>query len=252
VTTNGAAEAREGPALLEVDAVDFSYGHVQVLFDVHLDVYEGEVLALLGTNGAGKSTLLRVISGLGRPDRGQVRFNGVTVTSAGATARVRSGIVQVCGGRGVFGPLSVRENLTAGAFTYRRDKARVATRMGEMLELFPTLGARLEQPAETLSGGEQQMLAIAKALMLDPKLLMIDELSLGLAPVVVQELLAVVEQLKAAGTTMVIVEQSVNVALALADRAVFMEKGAVRFSGPAADLIERDDLVRAVFLGSGD
>jgi ABC-type branched-subunit amino acid transport system ATPase component len=237
--------------VLGVEGVDFSYGQVQVLFDVHLEVFDGEVLALLGTNGAGKSTLLRVISGLARPDGGTVRFDGKAITAEDPTSRVRRGIVQVCGGKGVFAPLSVRENLAAAAFTYRRDKARLGRRTAEMLELFPVLGERLEQPAGTLSGGEQQMLAIAKALMLEPRLLMIDELSLGLAPVVVQELLRVVEHFKARGTTMVIVEQSVNVALALADRAVFMEKGEVRFSGPAADLLERDDLVRAVFLGAG-
>jgi ABC-type branched-subunit amino acid transport system ATPase component len=235
--------------LLEVANVDFSYGHLQVLFDVSIDVRDGEVLALLGTNGAGKSTLLRVISGLAPPDRGVVRFDREDVTDTTAGHRVRLGIVQISGGKAVFGSLSVGENLRAGAHTYKWQKQRIRDRCDAALALFPRLGERLDQQAGTLSGGEQQMLAIAKALMLDPKVLIIDELSLGLAPVVVQELLGVVEQLKERGTTMVIVEQSVNVALALAERAVFMEKGEVRFTGRAADLLERDDLVRAVFLG---
>jgi ABC-type branched-subunit amino acid transport system ATPase component len=239
----------DAPPLLEVCNLDFSYGHLQVLFDVSIDVRDGEVLALLGTNGAGKSTLLRVISGLAPPDRGVVRFDREDVTAASAGHRVRLGIVQISGGKAVFGSLSVGDNLRAGAHTYKWQKQRIRDHCEAALALFPRLGERLDQQAGTLSGGEQQMLAIAKALMLDPKVLIIDELSLGLAPVVVQELLGVVEQLKERGTTMVIVEQSVNVALALAERAVFMEKGEVRFTGRAADLLERDDLVRAVFLG---
>ena len=235
--------------MLEVANVDFSYGHLQVLFGVSIDVRDGEVLALLGTNGAGKSTLLRVISGLAPPDRGVVCFDGEDLTPTTAAHRVRLGIVQISGGKAVFGSLTVGENLRAGAHTYKWQKQRIRDRCEAALALFPGLGARLGQQAGTLSGGEQQMLAIAKALMLDPKVLIIDELSLGLAPVVVQELLGVVEALKGRGVTMVIVEQSVNVALALAERAVFMEKGEVRFTGRAADLLERDDLVRAVFLG---
>jgi ABC-type branched-subunit amino acid transport system ATPase component len=236
--------------LLQVRHLDFSYGQVQVLFGVNLDVREGEVLALLGTNGAGKSTLLRAISGLGAADRGSVRFAGETVTLADPRDRVRLGIVQMPGGKSVFPSLSVRENLLSGAYTFIWDRDRVAARVDAVLELFPVLEDRLEQRAGTLSGGEQQMLGLAIALLLEPKLLLIDELSLGLAPVVVQQLLAIVEHLKQTGLTMVIVEQSINVALAIADRAVFMERGQVRFEGPAADLLDRDDLVRAVFLGS--
>jgi ABC-type branched-subunit amino acid transport system ATPase component len=236
-------------ALLQVHHLDFSYGQVQVLFDVSIDVYPGEVLAILGTNGAGKSTLLRVISGLAQPDRGVLRLGHRTITFSDPAARVGLGIVQVAGGKAVFGPLSVRENLVAGAYRYKWDRPRIKRRTAEVVELFPRLGERLDQAAGTLSGGEQQMLAIAKALMLDPKILIVDELSLGLAPVVIQQLLGVIERLKGERMTMVIVEQSVNVALAVADRAIFMEKGQVRFTGPAAELMERDDLVRAVFLG---
>jgi ABC-type branched-subunit amino acid transport system ATPase component len=220
-----------------------------VLFEIDMDVREGEVLALLGTNGAGKSTLLRAISGLGYPDRGELRLHGSTITFADSEERVKRGIVQVAGGKGVFPTLTVAENLTAGAYTYIWDRRRVQRRAEEVLELFPVLQERTNQLAGSLSGGERQMLAICKGLMLEPKLLLLDELTMGLAPVVVQKILPTIETLKAQGMTIVIVEQSVNIALSLADRAVFMEKGRVRFEGPAKDLLERDDLVRAVFLG---
>lgn len=238
--------------ILQVRNLDFSYGQVQVLFDVSLDVKEGEVLALLGTNGAGKSTLLKAISGIGLADRGVVRFRGQTITFADPGDRVRLGIVQVPGGKAIFPTLTVRENLMAGAYTLISKNDEVEQRIARAVRLFPVLGERMQQPAGTLSGGEQQMLGIAQALLIDPAVLLIDELSLGLAPVVVQHLLEVVEELKQQGITMVIVEQSVNVALAIADRAVFMEKGEVRFEGPAQELMERDDLIRAVFLGEKD
>jgi ABC-type branched-subunit amino acid transport system ATPase component len=208
------------------------------------------VLALLGTNGAGKSTLLRAVSGLLTPSRGVIRLDGRTITFTDATTRVGLGVVQVPGGKAVFPSLTVAENLLAGAHRYGWDRARIANRVSAVIELLPRLGERFDQTAASLSGGEQQMLAIGKALLLEPRVLLIDELSLGLAPVVVQDLLAVVEQLKAAGVTMVLVEQSLNVALSVADRAVFMEKGELRFTGSAAELLARDDLARAVFLGS--
>jgi ABC-type branched-subunit amino acid transport system ATPase component/predicted MFS family arabinose efflux permease len=238
-------------AMLQVRGLDFSYGAVQVLFDVSIDVKEGEVLALLGTNGAGKSTLLRAISGLSYPDRGTIRLGGRTITFSEPGVRVNLGVVQVPGGKATFPSLSVQENLRAAGYPLRRDGRLLDERIDEVLELFPILRERLSQPAGTLSGGEQQMLAIAGALLLRPKILLIDELSLGLAPVVVQQLLDIVARLKATGLTMVIVEQSVNIALAIADRAVFMEKGQVKFEGPAEELRDRDDLVRAVFLGAG-
>jgi ABC-type branched-subunit amino acid transport system ATPase component len=235
--------------LLEVRDVDFSYGPVQVLFGVDLEVARGEVLALLGTNGAGKSTLLRAISGLGRVDAGRIVFDGADITDSEPGERVRRGIVQMPGGKAIFPDLTVAENLQAASYTFIWDRPRVAAQVRRSLELFPVLGERMDQPAATLSGGEQQMLGLATALLLEPAILLIDELSLGLAPIVVEQLLQVVSELRETGLTIVIVEQSVNVALAVADRAVFMEKGAVRFEGPAADLLERDDLVRAVFLG---
>ncbi|MCI3948392.1 MAG: transporter related [Acidimicrobiales bacterium] len=234
---------------LQVRNLDYSYGPVQVLFDVGLEVRKGEVLALLGTNGAGKSTLLRALSGLGIPDRGVVRLKGRTLTYVDAEVRFREGVVQLRGGHGVFPELTVEENLRAALLGTPRGTTDGAARTGAVLELFPALSSQRRLAARDLSGGQQQMLALAMALLHDPELLLIDELSLGLAPVVVQELLTVVERLKGEGLTMVVVEQSVNVALAVADRAVFMEKGRVRFEGPAEELARRDDLVRAVFLG---
>ncbi len=235
---------------IQVNAVDFSYGPVQVLFDVGFEVHRGEVLALLGTNGAGKSTILRVISGLGTPERGVVRLNGRTITYATPEQRTRMGIHLLLGGKGVFGSMSVRQNLVMAAFQYRKDAADVDRRIERVLELFPALRRDENQAAGSLSGGQQQMLALAATLLHDPEVLIIDELSLGLAPVVVQELLGVIEELKSDGLTIIIVEQSLNVALAIADRAVFLEKGRVRFEGDAQELAGRDDLARAVFLGT--
>jgi ABC-type branched-subunit amino acid transport system ATPase component/predicted MFS family arabinose efflux permease len=238
----------ESIPVLQLNHIDFSYGNVQVLFDVGFEVQRGEVLALLGTNGSGKSTALRVAAGL-TPDRGVVRLNGRDITYTTAEQRSRLGLHLLPGGRGVFGDMTVADNLTIGGFSYRSDKEDLRRRKERVLRLFPTLGRLLSRRAGSLSGGEQQMLALAIALLHDPEVLIIDELSLGLAPIVVQELIAVVERLKADGVTMVIVEQSLNVAAAIADRAVFLEKGQVRFEGAIADLIERDDLARAVFLG---
>jgi ABC-type branched-subunit amino acid transport system ATPase component len=234
---------------LQVNAVDFAYGHVQVLFDVGFEVRKGEVLALLGTNGAGKSTILRVIAGLGTPSRGVVRHNGTTITYVAPEQRVRLGIRLLPGGRGVFPQMTVRENLEMGAYIYRGDPEDRERRIARVLDLFQGLAGRERQIAASLSGGQQQMLALAITLLHDPDVLLIDELSLGLSPIVVQELIAIIEQLKGQGMTIVVVEQSLNVALAIADRAVFMEKGQVRFEGSASELAERDDLARAVFLG---
>jgi ABC-type branched-subunit amino acid transport system ATPase component len=239
----------ESIPVLQLNNVDFSYGHVQVLFGVSFEVRRGEVLALLGTNGAGKSTALRVASGLVTSDRGVVRLNGRTITYATPEQRSHLGIHLLPGGRGVFGDMTIFENLEMGAFAYRNDRADMRRRIERVLGLFPALQDARNRRADTLSGGQQQMLALAIAMLHDPQVLMIDELSLGLAPIVVQELIAVVEQLKESGVTMIIVEQSLNVAAAIADRAVFMEKGQVRFEGAIADLVERDDLARAVFLG---
>jgi ABC-type branched-subunit amino acid transport system ATPase component/predicted MFS family arabinose efflux permease len=250
-------EGGQAVPILQVANLDFSYGPVQVLFDVAFEVHRGETVALLGTNGAGKSTVLRVISGLGTPDRGVVRLDGRTITYVSPEDRARLGILQLPGGKGVFPDLTVDQNLAVsarlrpiGERAHERRPGDEAERIERAFELFPELSERRRQAAGDLSGGQQQMLALARVLVHDPEVLLIDELSLGLAPVVVQRLLEVIERLRAAGQTMLIVEQSLNVALAVADRAIFLEKGQVRFEGPARELAERGDLVRAVFLGA--
>ena len=205
------------------------------------------MLALLGTNGAGKSTLLKTISGLVMPDRGVVRMNGRTITLTDPEIRVAMGMSLVPGGEAVFPNQSVAEHLEIWSWLIE-DPVRRRQRIDAALETFPALKLALKSRAGSLSGGQQQMLALSKAVMLEPELLLIDELSLGLAPLVVQDLLEVVQGLRASGVTMVIVEQSVNVALSIADRAIFMERGRIRFEGPANELLERDDLLRAVFL----
>ena len=241
-------ESGEIPAL-QVNNLDFCYGPVQVLFDVGFELRKGETLALLGTNGAGKSTLLRVISGLGTPRRGVVRLGGRTITYTSPQLRAALGVHQLPGGKGVFPGMTVHQNLTMGAYIHRRDRDDVTGRIDRVLELFPDLAQRQDQKAASLSGGQRQMLALARVLLHDPEILLIDELSLGLAPTVVQDLLVIIERLQEQGQTIIIVEQSLNVALAVADRAIFLEKGQIRFEGPAQELLERDDLARAVFLG---
>jgi ABC-type branched-subunit amino acid transport system ATPase component len=239
-------------ARLEVDGIDFSYGPLQVLFDASIHVDEGERVGLLGTNGAGKSTLLRVVGGLVKPSRGVVRFDGKDITGLDPDQRVELGIVQVGGGRATFPTLTVAENICLGGYRFMKDKARVERNLDEALETFPTLRRRLDQQAGTLSGGEQQMMALARAVVAEPQLLVIDELSLGLAPVVMQEIMRMIDALADRGMPMLIVEQSINVALTIAQRAYFMERGAVRFSGATSELLERDDLVRSVFFGATD
>ncbi len=239
----------ENIPVIQVRNLDYSYGLVQVLFDIGLDVHRGEVVALLGTNGAGKSTIIRAISGLGTPDRGVIRLNGRTITYTDAEIRFKVGIVQLRGGAGIFPDLTIGDNLRTSVLASKLDKAEVDARIAEAVSRFPALDGRLGERAGDLSGGQQQMLALAMALMHKPEILIIDELSLGLAPLVVQQLLEVIEELKAQGMTMLIVEQSVNIALSLADRAVFVEKGIVKFEGNAQELLERDDLAEAVFLG---
>lgn len=243
-------ERGEATPALQVANIDFSYGTVQVLFDVNFEVARGECLALLGTNGAGKSTILRVISGLEVPQRGVVRLDGRNVTYVSPEQRVKLGIVSLPGGNGVFPSLTVGQNLAVSAWLDEGGDADVDQRIDEVLELFPELAERQKQPAGSLSGGQQQMLALARVLIHRPEVLVIDELSLGLAPIVVQRMLELIDELRARGQTMIIVEQSLNIALAIADRAVFLEKGEVRFEGAARDLLERDDLARAVFLGT--
>jgi ABC-type branched-subunit amino acid transport system ATPase component/predicted MFS family arabinose efflux permease len=243
-------ELGEAPPALQVVNADFSYGSVQVLFDVNFEIARGECVALLGTNGAGKSTILRIISGLEVPERGVVRLDGRNITYVAPEARVKLGIVQLPGGKGVFPSLTVVQNLAVSARLAGGSRREVDERIAKVLELFPELVAHQRQLARNLSGGQQQMLALARVFIHGPEVLLIDELSLGLAPVVVQRMLELVDRLKERGQTMLIVEQSLNVALAIADRAIFLEKGEVRFEGAAADLLARDDLARAVFFGT--
>jgi ABC-type branched-subunit amino acid transport system ATPase component len=235
-------------SLLKVTDLDVAYGPVQVLFGVDLEVEQGEIVALLGTNGAGKSTLLKAISGLLKPAGGRVELDGEDITGLRADRTAAKGLLQMPGGKGVFPTLTVEENLRLGAWLLRNDKERLAAAQEQAVELFPVLKRRWGALAGDLSGGEQQMLTLAQAFMNEPRLLMIDELSLGLAPAVVGELIDVVRALHHAGTTIIVVEQSVNVALTLAERAVFMEKGQVRFTGATADLLDRPDVLRSVFI----
>ena len=241
--------ADHADALLTVEGLEVGYDGVPVLFGIDLTVGRGEMVALLGTNGAGKSTVLRAISGLSVPSGGRVVFDGQDITGASPSALARAGIVQVPGGRAVFPTLTVDEHLDLAAWTV--DPSAAAEKRAEVLERFPRLAERGEQLAGNLSGGEQQQLALGMAFVMRPRLLLIDELSLGLAPTVVADLAEMLREIHARGTSVVLVEQSVNLALTLADRAYFLEKGQVRFAGPTADLLDRPDVLRAVFLPGG-
>jgi ABC-type branched-subunit amino acid transport system ATPase component/predicted MFS family arabinose efflux permease len=241
-------EASGSQALLLCRGVEVAYDQVQVLFGVDMEVRPGEIVALLGTNGAGKSTLLRAISGTMDPIGGAIFFDGRDITHTDAQATVKLGIVQVPGGKAVFPTLTVAEHLRAAGWLYRDDPEYLKTATEEVLVTFPRLRERIDQMAGNLSGGEQQMLALGMAFIAKPKLLMIDELSLGLAPTIVEQLLGIVRRIQEQGTAIILVEQSINVALSVAERAYFLEKGEVRFEGPTAELIERDDIVRSVFL----
>jgi ABC-type branched-subunit amino acid transport system ATPase component/sugar phosphate permease len=239
----------ELPAL-QIHNLDFFYGTNQVLFDMNLEVAQGEMVALLGTNGAGKSTLLRAVSGLSHPHRGVIRIFGMNSTYLEPEQIIEEGVALLVGGKMTFPGLTVRDNLRVGGHTMRRDRARAAGAVAEALDAFPALKNRLDQPAGTLSGGEQQMLALARVMMTHPRLLLIDELALGLAPMTVDLLMAMVRRINEEGTTVILVEQSLNRAVSLAQRCFFIERGEIRFDGPTAELLERDDLLRPVFLGS--
>jgi branched-chain amino acid transport system ATP-binding protein len=229
--------------------IDVHYDNVQVLFGVNMEVDEGEIVALMGTNGAGKSTLLKAIAGLVQASGGAVVFDGRDMTHTPPDEIAgRRGVVVVPGGMGVFTQLNVGDNLRLAAWNRNARSPEVRAEIERVLTLFPVLRERLHEPAGNLSGGQQQMLTLGMAFISRPRLLMIDELSLGLAPVVVTQLLDVVRSLRDEGTTIILVEQSVNVALTVADRAYFMEKGEVRFEGPTSELLARPDLLRSVFL----
>ena len=235
--------------LLLCRGVNVGYSGVRVLHDVDFEIDEGDIVALLGTNGAGKSTLLKAISGVAEADQGAIIFDGRDITHAPPNEIAHHGIVQIPGGAGVFPGLTVRENLEAAGWINRKDQAALDAGLATVYETFPGLAHRLDEPAANLSGGQQQMLALSMSFLVTPRLLMIDELSLGLAPVIVEQLLAMVRKIAASGVTVILVEQSVNVAMDLADTAYFMERGRIRFHGPTSELASRDDLLRSVFLG---
>ena len=237
---------------LQVRNLDFAYGTQQVLFNVSLDVAEGEIAALLGTNGAGKSTILRAVSGLEHPTRGVVRLFGSNSTYLEAEQILDLGVAMLPGGKTTFPGLTVLDNLRVASHTLRRDGARQRAAIDEVLSAFPQLARRRDAKGGTLSGGEQQMLALGRVMLTKPRLLLIDELTLGLAPKIVEELIAIVRRVNAEGTTILLVEQSVNLALTLADHSFFLERGEVRFDGATAELLTRDDLLRPVFLTGGD
>jgi branched-chain amino acid transport system ATP-binding protein len=243
-----AQAAAESGTLLVCRGVDVAYDQVQVLFDVDFEVASGEIVALLGTNGAGKSTLLRAISGIVDPIGGAIFFEGRDVTHADPNTKSEIGVIQVPGGRGIFPSLTVGENIRAAGWMFRDEPGYRKEAVERVLGYFPVLRTRWDTPAGSLSGGEQQMLSLGQAFIARPKLLLIDELSLGLAPTVVESLLEIVRAIHANGTTVVLVEQSVNTALKIAQRAAFMEKGEIRFAGPTSDLLRRPDILRAVFL----
>ena len=235
-----------GRPLLTVNELEAYYGRVCALHSVSLEVAEGSVAALLGANGAGKTTTLRVISGLLRPTRGSVEFDGKRIDGSNPDRLVRAGIVQVPEGRQIFADLTVRENLLLGGYA-RRDggSARESQRV---FDYFPRLGERLQQRAGTLSGGEQQMLAIGRALMARPRLLLLDEPSLGLAPLLVKEIFRVIGDIRAAGTTVLLVEQNAHMALRIADHAYLLETGRVILGDRSAALRQREEVQRA-YLG---
>ena len=238
-----------GRPLLAIEALEVAYGSVAAVKGIDLVVGEGEVVALLGANGAGKSTTLRTISGLIRPRRGTIRFAGERIDRLPPSRIVRLGIAHCPEGRRVFGGLTVAENLRLGAAA-RADRASLPAERERMYELFPVLRERMHQPAGTLSGGEQQMLALARAMMARPKLLLLDEPSLGIAPIVVQAIFRTLAELKEAGVAMLVVEQNMSLALDLADRAYVLTTGAVSISGRAAELKANYEAVAAAYLGA--
>jgi branched-chain amino acid transport system ATP-binding protein len=234
-------------SLLEVENLVARYGRITALRGISLYVDEGEVVALIGANGAGKTTTLRAISGLLRPASGRVSFDGRDLSGMVPHAIVRLGVGHAPEGRRVFPRMTVRENLELGAYT-RRGKREIAADAERVLAIFPRLRERLEQRAGTMSGGEQQMLAIGRALMARPRLLLLDEPSLGLSPLLVRTIFGVIREINASGTTVLLIEQNATQALAIADRGYVLEVGTVTHAGSSADLVA-SPLVQAAYLG---
>ena len=232
--------------LLELSGLSSHYGRIQALREVSVTVAEGEIVALVGANGAGKTTLLRVLSGVQPLSVGAIRFDGADIARTPAHKRVALGIAQAPEGRQVFGPLSVEDNLRLGA--YRRSGGAVADELRKMYAMFPILKEKRKDPAGTLSGGQQQMLALGRALMSAPRLLLLDEPSMGLAPLLVAEIFKALKKLKAAGSTIFLVEQNAFAALGICDRGYVLETGEVKIAGTGAALLA-DDRVRQAYLG---
>jgi len=234
-------------SLLEVENVSVAYGRIEALHGISLRIDEGEVVALIGANGAGKTTTMRAISGIRALTQGRISFNGEDISKLRADLRVVRGLCQAPEGRGIFPGMTVRENLEMGAYT-RRDAAGIDQDMQRVLGLFPRLGERIKQPGGTLSGGEQQMLAIARALMSRPKLMLLDEPSMGLAPMLIQQIFNIITEINQQGTTVLVVEQNAQQALSRAHRAYVMETGVIVKHGSGAELLN-DPAVKAAYLG---
>jgi len=234
--------------MLSFDSVSVHYGVIPALKEVCLKVNAGEVVALIGANGAGKTTTLKAISGLLRPSHGSIMFNGQDITKLSADKIVKLGIIHVPEGRGVFPNLTVKENLMLGAYVCK-DKATITRNLENVFTKFPRLQERKEQYGGTLSGGEQQMLAIGRSIMASPKLLLLDEPSMGLAPLVVKEIFRTIREIKKSGTTILLVEQNANMALANADRAYVIETGKIVIEGTASDLRANSEVQQA-YLGT--
>jgi branched-chain amino acid transport system ATP-binding protein len=240
-------EEPEAETILNLEKVDVFYDRIQVLYGIDLHVNRGERVALLGTNGAGKSTILKAASSLVPARKGEIQWKGKNVAHTSAESLVRDGLCHVPGGRGLFPGLTVGENLRMGGYIFDNPR-RIKEEIERVVHYFPWIPSRMNQPAGTLSGGEQQMLATARALIAQPELLMIDELSLGLAPIIIERLMETVQRLHDDGLTILLVEQQATFALCYTDRAYFLEKGQVRYAGPSAGLTDRPDLLRSVFL----
>lgn len=233
--------------MLKIEALNVAYGQIQVVWDLNLEIATGEIVALIGSNGAGKTTTLMTISGLLHPKSGRILFEGRDIGGQATDAIVKQGIVHVPQGRRLFAGLTVRENLLQGAYV-RQDKQGVKQDLDWVLSLFPALQRRLQQPAGRLSGGEQQMCAVGRGLMGRPRLLMIDELSLGLAPLVVESIMHILAEVNKRGTTLMIVEQDVQIALEQAQRGYVLETGHLVLSGPARELLENEH-IKTAYLG---
>ncbi len=233
--------------MLEVKNLSVHYGMIQAVRNVNFTVNEGEIVSLIGANGAGKSTILKTVSGLIRPSEGEIVYLGENIASTSAKKIVEKGLVQVPEGRHVFPGLTVKENLELGAFL-RKDKEEIQKDMEAVFERFPILKERKDQDAQTLSGGEQQMLAMGRALMSRPKLLLLDEPSMGLAPIFIREIFKIIQEIQKTGTTVLLIEQNAKMALSISNRAYVLETGSVVLSGTGQELLESDEIQKA-YLG---